>query len=100
LFAGQLHVIGTTPSAADGGCTRHTQDGSIAEAVVWDVPPGERHLIVDELLSYALRRHLPLGTAVQAHCGMLDAALAPAGKDLTDSVAAVRLDLPALIAKL
>lgn len=63
---------------------------------MWDVPPGERHLIVDELLSYALRRHLPLGTAVQAHCGMLDAALAPAGGDLTDAVAAVRCGVPAL----
>lgn len=57
---------------------------------MWDVPPGERHLIVDELLAYALRRHLPLGTAVQTHSAMLDGALTPAGGDLTEAVVAVR----------
>jgi len=58
--------------------------------VVWEVPPGERHLIVDELLAFALRRHLPLGTAVQTYSGLLDVPMLPGDGDLSDAVAASR----------
>lgn len=57
---------------------------------MWEVPPGERHLIVDELLAFALRRHLPVGTAVQMYGATLDGALTPADGDLSDAVAATR----------
>ena len=57
---------------------------------MWEVPPGERHQLPDELLSYALRRHLPLGTSVQTFAAALDGPLTEAGRDLNDSVAAAR----------
>lgn len=58
---------------------------------MWEVPPGERHLIVDELIAYALRRHLPMGTSVTTFGATLDGALTPAGGDLSEAVASTRL---------
>lgn len=54
---------------------RRFQDGKICEAVVWDVPPSQRHLIVDAIVAHALGRHLPGGAAVTGTSGLVDAAL-------------------------
>jgi U3 small nucleolar RNA-associated protein 22 len=54
---------------------RRFQDGSIAEAVVWEAGPAGRHLIADQAVAHALRRHLPPGAAVAGGAGALDAAL-------------------------
>lgn len=70
---------------------RRFPDGRISEAVVWDdVPIGERHVLPDELLTYALRRHLPVGTHVQGFAACLDGALTTEDFDLSDRVAAFR----------
>lgn len=57
---------------------------------MWDVPPGERHLVPDELLAFALRRHLPVGTHVQGFAASLDGALTTPSCDLSDSTTATR----------
>lgn len=51
------------------------QDGSIAESVIWQCGPSERHLIVDHVITYALRRHLGTACTVSGHAGLLDAAM-------------------------
>jgi len=66
------------------------QDGRIAEAIVWEVPAGERHLILDSLVSYVLRRHLPMGTAIVTFAGCLDSVLAEDGAELSDTESAYR----------
>lgn len=72
-------------------CLGHGQDGRISEAVVWDdVPVGERHLLPDELLTFALRRHMPVGTHVQGFANCLDGALTTTDVDLSDRLAASR----------
>ncbi len=50
------------------------QDGSIAEAVVWQCGTSERHLIIDHVITYALKRHLGTACSVSGHAGLLDAA--------------------------
>ena len=54
---------------------RRFQDGSIKEAVVWDRTPGERHLVVDDLLKHALSKHLTSVVSVSCAAGVLDRAL-------------------------
>ena len=66
------------------------QDGRIAEVVVWEAPAGERHLILDSLVSFALRRHLPMGTAIDTYAGCLDSVLIEEGADLSDTESAYR----------
>ena len=51
------------------------QDGNIAESVVWECGPSERHLIVDRIMLYALTRHLGSGCTVSGHAGLLDAVM-------------------------
>lgn len=70
------------------------QDGRIAEAVVWETPLGERHLILDSIVSFALRRHLPVGSSVDTFAGCLDAALIESGADPSGTEAAYRCTLP------
>ncbi|DBB01879.1 TPA: hypothetical protein ACH3X1_000480 [Trebouxia sp. C0004] len=54
---------------------RRFQDGNIAEAVVWECGPAERHSVVDRIVTYALGRHLPAGSAVSRHADCLDSVL-------------------------
>ena len=72
--------------------TRHSsmQDGNIAEAVVWDAPAGERHLVLDQLVTYALTRHLPAGTSVKSFAGTFDTVMVPPGMRLAQAAAAAR----------
>jgi len=51
------------------------QDGNIAESVVWQCGPSERHLIIDRIMLYALKRHLGSGCTVSGHAGLLDAVM-------------------------
>ena len=51
------------------------QDGNIAESVVWECGPSERHLIVDRVMLYALKRHLGVSCTVTGHAGVLDGAM-------------------------
>lgn len=51
------------------------QDGNIAESVVWECGPSERHLVVDRVMDYALKRHLGAACAVSGHAGLLDAVM-------------------------
>ncbi|KAL3158789.1 hypothetical protein ABBQ32_011516 [Trebouxia sp. C0010 RCD-2024] len=51
---------------------RRFQDGNIAEAVVWEVGPAERHTVVHKIVQYALHRHLPAGSTVSSQAGCLD----------------------------
>ena len=51
------------------------QDGNIAESVVWQCGPSERHHIVDHAMLHALQRHLGSGCAVTGHASLLDAAM-------------------------
>jgi U3 small nucleolar RNA-associated protein 22 len=66
------------------------QDGRIAEAVVWDVPAGERHLVLDQLITVALTRHLPAGTSVRSTAGIFDPVMAPPGIRLAQAAAAAK----------
>ena len=55
---------------------RRFQDGAITEAVMWEGGgAAERHLVIDQIVTYILQRHLPAGTSVACHAGALDAAL-------------------------
>ena len=54
---------------------RRFQDGNIAEAVVWECGPAERHTVVDQIVQYALQRHLPAGSSLVSHAACLDAML-------------------------
>lgn len=54
---------------------RRFQDGNIAEAVVWECGPAERHTVVDQIAQYALQRHLPAGSSVVSQAGCLDSVL-------------------------
>ncbi len=80
--------------AALHGKHARLQDGRISEAVVWDVPAGERHLVPDQLLAFALRRHLPVGAQVQGFAACLDGALTTPSCDLTDATSASRSHPP------
>ena len=51
------------------------QDGNIAESVVWQCGPSERHLIIDRIVLYALQRHLGSNCRVSGHAGLLDAVM-------------------------
>ena len=66
------------------------QDGKIAEAVVWDVPAGERHLVLDQLVTVAVTRHLPAGTSVRSTAGTFDHVMVPSGTRLSQAAAAAR----------
>lgn len=70
---------------------RRFQDGKISEAVVWETTPSQRHLIVDNIVQYALQRHLPSGTRVSRCSGLLDEALNRKYSTGDDDVAATRL---------
>jgi U3 small nucleolar RNA-associated protein 22 len=70
---------------------RRFQDGKISEAVVWETAPSQRHLIVDNVVEYALQRHLPVGTRVSRCSGLLDKALQRKNSTADDDVAATRL---------
>jgi U3 small nucleolar RNA-associated protein 22 len=70
---------------------RRFQDGKICEAVVWETTPSQRHLIVDDIVQYALQRHLPSGTRVSRCSGLLDEALNRQYSTADDDVAATRL---------
>lgn len=51
------------------------QDGNIAESVLWECGPSERHLIADRIMLYALNRHLGTACTVSGHAGLLDAVM-------------------------
>lgn len=51
------------------------QDGNIAESVVWESGPSERHHIVDRVMTYALTRHLGAACTVSGHSSLLDAVM-------------------------
>jgi U3 small nucleolar RNA-associated protein 22 len=70
---------------------RRFQDGKISEAVVWETTASQRHLIVDDIIEYALKRHLPAGTRVSRCSGLLDKALKRKLSTADDDVAATRL---------
>ncbi|KAL4542017.1 hypothetical protein Ndes2526B_g06504 [Nannochloris sp. 'desiccata'] len=70
---------------------RRFQDGKISEAVVWETTPSQRHLIVDNIVQYALKQHLPSGTRVSRCSGLLDDALKRKSSTADDDVAATRL---------
>ena len=69
--------------AVSTGCTSHAdvssawQDGSISEAVAWECPPQERHLILDRILQHVLSRHLDGSVALHSHSALLGPVLAP-----------------------
>ena len=54
------------------------QDGSISEAVAWECPPSQRHLIPDRILQLVLLKHLPTGVKLPPLAGLFDGCLAPA----------------------
>ena len=74
---------------------RRFQDGKISEAVVWEVSPSTRHVIVDAVLQYAVQRHLPPGTTISQPSSIIDSVLLRKQQQLEDAadadVAAVRL---------
>lgn len=70
---------------------RRFQDGRISEAVVWETSPSQRHVIVDDVVRYALQRHLPAGTQVAVSSGTADGALRRKHGSPDADVAAVRL---------
>ncbi|KAK9814240.1 hypothetical protein WJX72_002757 [[Myrmecia] bisecta] len=70
---------------------RRFADGNIAESVVWDCSPAERHLIIDRLLTYILLRHLPQGAQIQTFGGVLDDALHQKGVPPDAQASASRL---------
>ncbi len=77
------------------------QDGKIAEAVVWDVPTGERHLILDQLISFALSRHLPAGSSVRSFAGTFDSVTVAPGMRLAQTAAAARcVSSPTMLTRL
>ena len=53
------------------------QDGSISEAVAWECPPHERHLILDRILQHVLPRHLDGTVLLHSHSALLGSVLAP-----------------------
>jgi U3 small nucleolar RNA-associated protein 22 len=46
---------------------RRFQDGSIVEAVVWNVPAGARHMIVPQIITHIFSRHEPTISADQVY---------------------------------
>lgn len=70
---------------------RRFQDGRISEAVVWETSPSQRHVIVDDVVRYAVQRHLPAGTHVAICSGAVDGALRRRHGSPDADVAAVRL---------
>lgn len=56
------------------------QDGRIAEAVAWQLPPAQRHAVLDHVMQYAMGKHLRQYTEdgkvdVHGSSELLDAAL-------------------------
>ncbi|CAI7836917.1 unnamed protein product, partial [Closterium sp. NIES-54] len=69
---------------------RRWKDGTITEAVAWEAPSTERHLIPSRLISFVLQRHLGVDEgAVRVAAGQLDFALQVAGKDPASSAPAL-----------
>ena len=66
------------------------QDGNIAESVVWQCSPSERHHIVDHVMLHALQRHLGSDCAVTGHASLLDAAMLQRGSHLDEQATARR----------
>ena len=56
---------------------RRFADGRICEAVVWERPEGERHLIVGDICAHILPLHVPGILSVAAVAGQLDAQVSP-----------------------
>ena len=61
--------------------------------MVWDVPTGERHLILDQLVSFALSRHLPAGSSVRSYAGTFDSVTLSPDLRLAQAAAAARCAL-------
>ena len=76
---------------------RRFQDGRISEAVVWETSPSQRHVIIDNIVQYALQRHLPSGTLVVGSSGAMDCALNRRHGSQDADVAAVRLCEAAIV---
>lgn len=74
---------------------RRFKDGRVAESVVWEVRPSERHHIPDLVVAYALTRHLPSGAAVKGAASLLDAVIHSAAAATTDATAENEADLQA-----
>eukprot|EP00271_Cylindrocystis_brebissonii_P021894 TRINITY_DN8150_c0_g1_i1.p1 TRINITY_DN8150_c0_g1~~TRINITY_DN8150_c0_g1_i1.p1 ORF type:complete len:850 (+),score=167.59 TRINITY_DN8150_c0_g1_i1:1152-3701(+) len=63
---------------------RRFRDGTIVETAVWDCPHHKRHLIIGQLVSHVLQRHMGAGSEsgdVQVTGGQLDFALMENGRD-------------------
>ena len=56
---------------------RRFADGRICEAVVWERPEGERHLIVGDICAHILALHVPGVRSVATMAGQLDAQVSP-----------------------
>eukprot|EP00798_Chlamydomonas_sp_ICE-L_P031575 gene31575-6769_t len=69
---------------------RRFQDGKISEAVFWDLPPAERHCIIDRIVEYAAERHLPPGSHVSAYAAAYDSTLDEAEANAGAGIAAFR----------
>ena len=73
----------STPASASASqisassCSTHMQDGSISEAVAWECPPHERHLILDRILQHVLARHMGGTLVLHSHADLLSPALHP-----------------------
>uniref|UniRef100_A0A7N0T892 Nucleolar protein 6 n=1 Tax=Kalanchoe fedtschenkoi TaxID=63787 RepID=A0A7N0T892_KALFE len=68
---------------------RRFKDGRIAESVVWESEPWERHLIIKKIAQYILSRHLSLSEEYVVHIvGQLDFSLCSGvgGKDPISSM--------------
>ena len=68
------------------------QDGNIAESVVWQCGPSERHHIVDHVMLHAMQRHLGSDCAVTGHASLLDAAMLQRGSHLDEQATARRFE--------
>ena len=68
------------------------QDGSIAEAVIWDSADSERHLIPDSIVAHILARHAP-AARLQGFAGILDWTLSGRGASTEQQLQAGRSGL-------
>lgn len=66
---------------------RRFKDGTISETAVWECPSKERHLILEQIVSHVLHRHLgaPLDS-IRVTSGQLDYALRDNGKDPVEAI--------------
>ena len=57
------------------------------------MPAGERHLVLDQVVSFALARHLPAGCSVEAFAGTFDSVMIAPGMRLAEAAHAARCGL-------